>query len=131
MLLIAAFVGTPAVAADVVVIANSGVPVDALGQNDIEKIFLGKTAKWPDKSRVRFAVLDGDVHESFLKSLVKRTPSQYNIYWKKMMFTGKGSAPKTFETEAELVKYVSETEGAIGYISGGTDANGAKVIAVN
>ena len=128
ILLLATSVGTTATAADVVIIANNGVPVDSLAQKDIEKIFLGKTAKWPDKSRVRFAVLDGDVHKDFLKMHVKRTPSQFNTHWKKMMFTGKGSKPKTFSSEADLVKYVSETKGAIGYIRSTTEAEGVKLI---
>jgi len=131
LVLLSVFVVATVAQAEIVVIANEAVPIDSLNQNEMKDIFLGKTAKWSDKSRVRFAVLTGETHQDFLRAYIKRTPSQYRTYWKKMVFTGKAAKPKSFKSEADLVKYVSQTDGAIGYISGKTDANGAKVLAVN
>jgi hypothetical protein len=47
------------------------------------------------------------------------------------VFTGKGSMPKSFASDAEILKYVAKTPGAIGYVSAGADAAGVKKIAVN
>lgn len=131
LVLLSVFVVATVAQAEIVVIANEAVPIDSLNQNEMKDIFLGKTAKWPDKSRVRFVVLTGETHQDFLRAYIKRTPSQYRIYWKKMVFTGKASKPKSFKSEADLVKYVSQTDGAVGYISGDTDTDGTKVLAVN
>jgi ABC-type phosphate transport system substrate-binding protein len=46
------------------------------------------------------------------------------------VFTGKGSMPKSFASDAEVVKYVSTTKGAIGYVSAAADVASAKKIAV-
>jgi hypothetical protein len=43
---------------------------------------------------------------------------------------GKGSMPKSFASEAEIVKYVAKTPGAIGYVSGAAAADGVKKVAL-
>ncbi len=123
--------GGMAALADVIVISNQSVPVNALNTTEIQDVFLGKTAKWGDSSKVNFALLKGDIHKEFLKAYIKRTESQYSAYWKQMLFSGKGSLPKSFDTEKELVQYVSQTPGAIGYINNTTALENAKVISVN
>jgi len=52
-------------------------------------------------------------------------------YFKTLVFTGKGSMPKSFPSDAEIIKYVAKTPGAIGYVSASTDAAGVKKIAIN
>jgi ABC-type phosphate transport system substrate-binding protein len=101
---------------DVVIIGNQTVPEKPLSTTDVQNIFLGKKTKL-NSTKITFVILKaGEVHERFLKEYLSRTPSQYTKYWKKMVFTGKGKAPKAFATEADLVEYVEKTEGAIGYV---------------
>ena len=48
------------------------------------------------------------------------------------VFNGMGRMPKSFKNEADVISYVSETEGAIGFVSPkGADAAGVKIITVN
>jgi len=123
--------GSAAALAEVILISNKSVSASSLSENDVQDIFLGKTAKWPDGSKIHFVTLKGDVHKDFLKQYIKRTESQYNTYWKKMLFTGKGNRPKEFDSEKEMIDWVASTEGAIGYVSKSTGAGSAKVISVN
>jgi hypothetical protein len=44
---------------------------------------------------------------------------------------GKGVQPKTFDSDAEVVRYVSRTRGAIEYVSGGADTSAVKKIQIN
>jgi len=117
--------------AEVLIVANKNVSQDSLSKEEVQNIFLGKTVKWVDKSNITFVVLKNDVHKDFLKEYIKRSTSQYGNYWKKMVFTGKGRKPIAFETEKELVQYVAETEGAVGYIHKGTEMMNVKTIKVN
>ncbi len=123
--------GARMVSAEVIAIGNQSVPVASLSLSEVQDIFLGKTVKWQDGSKINFAVLKGDIHAEFLKAFIKRTDSQFTAYWKQMLFTGKGGLPKNFETEKEMVQYVSETPGAIGYINKTTAPEKTKVISVN
>ena len=117
--------------AEVLIIANNNVSEDSISKDAVKDIFLGKTVKWSDKSNISFVILKNDVHKAFLKEYIKRSSSQYGNYWKKMVFTGKGREPREFDTEKELVQYVAETEGAIGYVSQGAERKNVKTINVN
>ena len=115
-----------------IVIANNSVPVDALSKEKLKNIYLGKKSQWDNGNKIVVVMLKkGPVHENFIKNMVKKSAAQFSSFWKKLIFTGKGKPPKAFATEAELVKYVSETADAIGYIDEATAHENVKVIAVN
>jgi len=106
-----------AAASDVVLIANNGVPRTEIGADTIEQIFLGRKTRWSDGGKISFVILDGgETHEAFLKTYINKTESQYTIFWKKMVFTGKGRFPTAFQTPREVRAYVAVTPGAIGYV---------------
>ena len=72
----------------------------------------------------------GAAHEAFLKDYVGKTDSALETYYRSLVFTGKGSMPKTFATDAEVVAFVEKTKGAIGYVATGTSTGAAKVLEV-
>jgi hypothetical protein len=72
----------------------------------------------------------GAAHEAFLKAYVGKSDAALRNHFKSLVFTGKGSMPKSFATEAEVVKYVAATKGAVGYVSGGADVAGVKKVHV-
>ena len=117
--------------AKVLIIANNSVSQESLNKEELQNIFLGKTVKWPDNTGIQFVTTETDAHEEFLKMYINRSSSQFRNYWRKMVFTGKGRKPKAFKNDAEIIQFVSETSGAIGYV--GTDAalKNVKVITVN
>ncbi len=121
-----------AIAGDVIIIANKDVPNDSIDGGDLKKIFIAKKSEWDNGSNIDFVTLQGgEVHKAFLKTYVSKSPSQFQRYFRTLVFTGKGTAPQAFSTEAEVVGYVSSTSGAIGYVSAGTSTGSAKVLNVN
>ncbi len=131
LMLVMFFLASTTSFAEVVIIANKNVSEDSISKEAVKKIFLGKTVKWDDKSSISFVVLKEDVHKAFLKEYIKRSTSQYKNHWKMMVFTGKGRKPRAFDTEKDLVRYVAETEGAVGYVNKGTEIMNVKTINVN
>ena len=116
--MLASMVGT-AWAGDIVVVANKGIGESSLSKKEIQSIFLGKK-KSLGGTTVQLAILKGnakDVHGRFLKTYVKKSPSKFKNYYKKLVFTGKGKEPKSFASEASLLAFVARTNGAIGYAS--------------
>lgn len=104
-------------AQDVVVICNKNVSENVLNQIDINKIFLGKKTEWSNSQNIKFAIMKKeDIHKIFLKEYIGKTEAQFRTYWKKMVFTGKGRLPLSFDTPEEMIQYVAQTEGAVGYI---------------
>lgn len=115
---------------DVVVIANPSVSETTLSNKDIRNIYLGKKSSWSDGGKIKFVILSGDIHERFLKSYIGKTEKQYNTYWKKQVFTGKGSPPQEFDSDQAMVAFVAQTVGAIGYVSAGVDVSKVKTITI-
>jgi len=62
---------------------------------------------------------------------VKRTPEQYRRFWKKEEITGKGRRPVSFKVEKDMIEYVANTSGAIGYVSAAAPTDGVKVLSIN
>ncbi len=132
MLLLSANVGfVSAVFADTAVITNSSVATDSLQKADVKKIFLGQKTKWDDGQAIKFVIMEkSDVHKEFIKTFTGKSTSQFKNYWKKQVFTGKGSFPLSLNTEKELIDFVASTEGAVGYISTASVKAGVKKIAI-
>lgn len=115
-----AFAAHPAAFADanIVIICNKDVAVDALRRDDVRDIFLGKQRRWPDDNMAEIVTLANyDIHRRFLQQFTAKTPTQFRTYWRKMLFTGKGMVPKAFPDEKSLITYIAKTKGAIGYMT--------------
>lgn len=98
-------------------IGNKNVAAEKLDVATLKSVLLGKKVAWDGAGRVTLAVLKtGPVAEEFLKAHADMTVSAFNNHWRRLAMTGGGTAPKTFEKEEDLRKFVSETPGAIGFI---------------
>ncbi|QTA91099.1 cobaltochelatase CobT-related protein [Desulfonema magnum] len=123
--------GTMAGAGEVLVIANISVTADTLDRAAVSAIYLGDRTRWDSGGKIRVVMLrGGPTHERFTKDIVGTTPAKLRRFWKKIVFTGTGTPPKIFKKETDLVKFISNTEGAIGYIDASVSPVNVKVIAV-
>jgi len=121
---------SPAAAA-VVVVTNPAVPGDAVSASNLQKYYLGKSTSWSDGTSVKPAMLvGGPTTDEFLKSYVKKSSSQFKTFWKKAVFSGTGTPPEEFGSDADVIKYVAATPGAVGYVAEGSDTAGTKVLTV-
>ena len=129
LLLGVALAAAPAFAADVQVIANTNVSGD-LSAADVKEIFLGAKDSVGGTAVVPVLASAGPTHEAFLKTYVGKSDQALRNHFKSLVFTGKGSMPKSFASDAEVIKYVASTKGAIGYVSGGAELAGVKKLLV-
>jgi ABC-type phosphate transport system substrate-binding protein len=116
---------------DVLIICNRDVPDTTLTKDDIKNIFLGYKTEWSNKQKIICVTLEGsDVNETFMQEYVGKTSFQFIYFWRRQVFTGKGRPPQSFTTEESLVDFVSQTEGAVGYISAASIKDTVKIISV-
>ena len=116
--------------AGVVVIGNKGLSVDSIAAAQVVDIFLGKMTKLPDGTPLTVIEhKDGDtVKEEFYDKVVGKTPSQLKAYWAKLVFTGEGVPPKEYGGDQAVMRHVSGTPGAIGYVSDTSVDKSVKVL---
>jgi hypothetical protein len=118
-------------AGDIKVVANSSVAASSVSAEDLKSVFLATKTSLSDGSHVEPVLLkSGATHEAFVKEYLGKTDAALETYYRSLVFTGKGSMPKTVGSEADLVEYVAKTKGAIGYVSAGAGTGNAKVIEV-
>lgn len=118
-------------AGDVVIIGNQSIKKSTLSKQDIQYIFLGKKTTWEDGRKIKFALQETNtIHEKFLKKYVQKSRSQFSTYWKRRVFSGKGSLPKSFENDQKMIDFIRETSGAIGYVYSENNLEKVKVLKI-
>jgi ABC-type phosphate transport system substrate-binding protein len=102
------------------VIVHVDVNVSRVTQADISRIFLGKKTFWESGARISPVLPNEEspLTESFLAENLKKTVRQYRAYWKRHLFSGQGTAPKTFASSKQVADFVAATPGAIGIVDG-------------
>lgn len=115
---------------NILIIGNWDLPVDALSRDEIKSIFLGEKIMWDNGKKITFVILKTKMHEVFLKEFIGNTESQYRNYWRKLVFTGKSRSPRSFESEEDMIEYIANSSGAIGYIPSEAYTDKVKIISV-
>lgn len=118
MMLSASMLFTAAAHAEFVVIVSASNGNSSLSSDEISRIFLGKTSKFPDGSKA--SPLDQEegnpARESFNKAVLGKDSSQLKAYWSRLIFTGKGTPPKEAGNDASVKSQVAGDSSAIGYV---------------
>ncbi|MFY9743095.1 MAG: TonB family protein [Candidatus Sulfotelmatobacter sp.] len=118
-------------ATDVKVIANSSIRTDTISSSEIKRIFLLEANSLGDGTHVEPVLRrSGSAHEAFLKEFLDTDDNTLHVYYGTLVFTGKAAMPKELDSDADIVKYVARTKGAIGYVSADTVAWGVKTLAI-
>jgi ABC-type phosphate transport system substrate-binding protein len=117
---------------DYKVIVNDANSITEINKDELSDIFLKKTSKWSDNKKIEPVNLDADsdIRQSFAKSIHKKSVNAINAYWQKKIFTGKGIPPIEKHSDSEVIEFIRENPGAIGYISANTNTQGVKVVKV-
>ncbi|HNX98170.1 MAG TPA: ABC transporter substrate-binding protein [Candidatus Aminicenantes bacterium] len=112
-----------------VVVVNRANPTVAMSQADLQDLFLGKKTTLPGGGAAVVVLMEGGAaHNAFLSGLVKKNSSQFDSYWKKVIFTGTGASPRYVKGEAEMLEAVKGNVNAIGYLA--KDDAAVKTVAI-
>jgi ABC-type phosphate transport system substrate-binding protein len=122
---------TRAEAQEYTVVVNAANPVTSLTEDEVGRIFLKKTGRWPAGGAIAPVDLakGAGARESFSKAVHGRGVNAIASYWQQQIFAGKDVPPPEQATEADVLAFVRDNAGAIGYVAAGT-ALGAGVRAV-
>lgn len=131
-LLVAASWHGTALAADYKVIVNNANGKSSLSKKELTQLFMKKTAQWSDGTPV-VAVDQTEksaVREQFTLAVHGKSVSAVKSYWQQQIFSGRDVPPVEKSSDAQVVAFVRQNAGAIGYVAAGADTSGVKVVAV-
>lgn len=118
------------------VIVNASTPVARLSRDQLGRLFLRKVARWDGGPPVAPVDLRdskagaASVREAFSRAVLHRSPEMVTLYWQRQIFSGRQLPPPECASEAEVISYVRNTPGAIGYVSDDAALRGVKVVDV-
>lgn len=113
--LILALYISQASAAEVVLIGHPGVP--RLDVATIQKIYKGRVIEVSGiPVTATNAAVGNALRRHFLEKFLGEDEEAYTAYWTVRRFIGKGSPPPELPSSGEIIRFVQNNAGAIGYI---------------
>ena len=113
------------------VIVNPSNPVSSMSREDVARIFLKKTTKFPDGRRalpVDLAI-DSSIRENFSRDIHGKSASAVDAYWQQQIFAGR-DVPPVQKGEGAALDFVRSNGSGISYVSPGTNTDSVKVVAI-
>jgi ABC-type phosphate transport system substrate-binding protein len=116
------------------IVVNRSNPTESLSLAELRKIFLGQQDHWSNGRRVAVVMLEPGNNERqvVLAQIYKMDEKDYNKYFVHSMFIGEvRAAPKALSTPAEVLKFVFNVPGAIGYVKASEVDDSLKIVRVD
>lgn len=110
-----------------IVIVHASNPETSVTKEELSRIFLKKSAQWPDGTRTQpVDLVDSSATRARFSQVVHgKDTSAIKAYWQKQIFSGRGVPPAELGSAAEAVKFVGANRGAVGYVAAGTAVGGS------
>lgn len=119
---------------DVVVVANSAVPVNDLSFTELRRIFLGERQFWSSNLRISLllsapAARDRDV---LLKTVYDMSEAQFRQHWIGKVFRAEvASPPQIYYSDEEILQAVAAIPGSIAAVNATRVPRGLKVVRID
>ena len=116
------------------IVVNRSNPVDNLSSNELRRIFLGEQSHWSNGRRVTVVMLEPGKQErqAVLTQVCQMDDKEFNKHFSEGLSNGQIlAAPKTLSTSTEVLRFVSNVPGAIGYLRVTEADDSVKVVHVD
>ncbi|HEV7242562.1 MAG TPA: hypothetical protein VGQ36_25250 [Thermoanaerobaculia bacterium] len=121
-----------ALAAGYKVVVNNANGASSVPKKDLAQLFMKKTARWSDGTPV--VAVDqtekSSVRERFTQEVHGKSVSAVKSYWQQQIFSGRDVPPVEKASDAQVIAFVKQNPGAVGYVGESADTGGVKVVAV-
>ena len=105
-----------------VVVAHPDVAVDRLTVDELGRIFKKETTRWPDGTPIVPVEVGGTAptRSMFYRATLKLVVGDVTAYWINQAMTTGSNPPKVFSSANLVMRYVSQTPGALGFVGADT-----------
>lgn len=101
------------------IVVNRSNPVENVSFAELRKIFLGEQSHWSNGRRISIVMLEPGKQErqAVLSQIYRMDDKEFDKHFSQGLSSGEiHAAPKTLATTTEVLKYVYNVPGAIGYV---------------
>ncbi len=115
-------------AGDFVLVAHPSVKTTSVPRSQAARYFLRQATTWPEGEHVKPVdqVRTASVRQDFTRVVLKRTLAEVESFWTQAIFSGRAVPPPQKKNDDEVLAYVRDTPGAIGYVSASASLEGVK-----
>lgn len=102
----------------IAVIVNPKSGLESLAQKEVINLFLGRQKRLKDGltvSPVDLPQSDPTISR-FYQLLVKKNVAEISAYWARLYFSGQAQPPRKGESTEDVLNFVANNQGAIGYV---------------
>lgn len=121
-----------ATAAEFVLVANPSVKATSVARSQVARFFLRQATAWPEGEHVKPVdqVRTSEVRQDFTRVVLKRSLAEVETFWTQAIFSGRAVPPPQKKNDDEVLAYVRETPGAVGYVAATASLEGVKRLAI-
>jgi ABC-type phosphate transport system substrate-binding protein len=119
--------------AGIIAIVNSANSTNELTKKQLKAFLKGEIVRWPDKKKIILAMMKSNttIGKQTAEIILNMSANDMDQFYLSLVFQGKLSAPKTFESSDELQAFVAANPGALGIINEGQLKETVKNIKIN
>jgi hypothetical protein len=103
-----------------ILVVNSKNQLNNLSTSQVENIFLARTQKWPSGESIWLCMQMGEdsATESFLSTVIKKSPNAFRAYWNRMMFSGQARPMSQVDSDIAIIQFIQENTGGLCFVNG-------------
>jgi len=124
----------PAYQDDLAIIVNKSNPTEALTLAELRNVFLAERSRWPNGRKITITMLDSGNPErdAVLRTIYRMREADFNRNFLHARFTGETTEePKLLASPNNMVRFVFNAPGAIGYVRASNLDSSVKVLRID
>lgn len=92
---------------------------EKINEAQLRNLYLGKMKTFPSGAEAKVLDLtpDNSVREEFTRKVLRRSESNLNAYWARMLFSSQGRPPPMLKTPQDALNMVIHDKQAIAYVA--------------
>ena len=112
-----------------VIVVSSKSSVSSMTKEQVSDIYLGNTKELPGGGQASpLLPTSGGVRTDFFDKVLGKNEAQAKAIWSRLVFSGKGSAPRDVADSAETLKMIAANPNCIGVIEKSAVNSSVKVV---
>lgn len=115
--------------AEHVIVVSAKSNVASLTKDQIADIYLGNSKEFPGGGQaLPLLVVSGSVRSEFFDKVLGKNEAQAKAVWSRLVFSGKGNAPREVGDSAEILKLIAANPNCIGTMEKSAVNSSVKVV---